>query len=46
MKVNVYYQDYRERMEIDMIGRQKWTMILGILWLACHDPEMLWQPLD
>ena len=46
MKVNIYYQGHRERMEIDVIGGQKWTMILGMLWLACHNPEMLWQLLD
>ena len=46
MKVNIYYQGHRERMEIDVIGGQKWTMILGMPWLACHNPEMLWQLLD
>ena len=31
VKVNIYYQKYRERMEIDVIGRQKWSVILGML---------------
>ena len=31
VEVNIYYQGYRERMEIDMIGGQKWTVILGML---------------
>jgi len=26
-----YYQKYRERMEIDVIGEQKWNIILEIL---------------
>ena len=30
VEVNIYYQEYRERMEIDMIGGQKWSVILGI----------------
>ena len=30
VKVNIYYQRHRERMEIDVIGRQKWNMILGM----------------
>jgi len=30
VEVNIYYQGYRERMEIDVIGRQKWTVILGM----------------
>ena len=28
MKVNIYYQGHRERMEINVIGRQKWMVIL------------------
>ena len=30
VEVNIYYQGYRERTEIDVIGRQKWIVILGI----------------
>jgi len=30
VEVNIYYQEYRERMEIDVIGGQKWGVILGI----------------
>jgi len=28
VKVNIYYQGYRERTEIDMIREQKWNVIL------------------
>jgi len=28
VEVNIYYQGYRERMEIDVIGGHKWTVIL------------------
>jgi len=31
VEVNIYYQEYRERSEIDMIGGQKWSVILGML---------------
>ena len=31
VEVNIYYQGYRERTEIDMIGGQKWNVILGML---------------
>ena len=31
VKVNIYYQEHRERTEINVIGDQKWTVILGIL---------------
>ena len=43
MEVNIYYQEHRERMEIDVIKEQKWNVILGILWLACHNPEIDWR---
>ena len=34
VEVNIYYQGYRERIEINVIGGQKWMVILGMLWLA------------
>jgi len=43
VEVNIYYQGHRERTEIDVIGRQKWKVILEILWLACHNPEIDWR---
>ena len=43
VEVNIYYQGYRERIEIDVIGGQKWNVILGILWLACHNSEIDWR---
>jgi len=43
VEVNIYYQGHRERTEIDVIGGQKWMVILGILWLACHNPEIDWR---
>ena len=39
VEVNIYYQGHRERTEINVIGRQKWNVILGILWLTHHNPE-------
>jgi len=43
VKVNIYYQGHRERTEIDVIRGQKWTVILGIPWLARHNPEIDWK---
>jgi len=40
VEVSIYYQGYRKRMKIDMIGGQKWSIILGILWLTYHNPEI------
>ncbi len=30
-------------MEIDVIGGQKWTVILKMPWLAHHNPEIDWK---
>jgi len=30
VEVNIYYQEYKERTEIDVIEGQKWNIILGI----------------
>ena len=43
VEVNIYYQGYRKRTEIDVIREQKWTVILGIPWLACHNSEIDWR---
>ena len=43
VEVNIYYQGHRERMEIDVIGGQKWNVILGMLWLAYHNSEIDWR---
>ena len=43
VEVNIYYQGHRERMEIDMIGGQKWSVILGMPWLGRHNPEIDWR---
>jgi len=43
VEVNIYYQEHRERIVIDMIDSQKWSVILGMLWLAHHNPEVDWR---
>ena len=40
VEVNIYYQGYKERMKIDVIGEQKWSIILKMLWLACYNSEI------
>ena len=42
MQINIFYKGYREKIEIDVIGNQKQSAILGILWLAYHNFEINW----
>ena len=37
VKMNIYYQEYRERIEINIIGGQKQKVILRMLWLVCYN---------
>ena len=37
------YQGHREKMEIDVIGGQKRSIILGMPQLAHHNPEINWK---
>jgi len=43
VEVNIYYQGHRERTEIDVIGGQKWMVILEMPWLVCHNSEIDWR---
>ena len=43
VEVNIYYKGHMERMEIDVIGGQKWSVILGMPWLVRHNPEINWR---
>jgi len=43
VEVNIYYQRHRERTEINMIEGQKWSVILGMSWLARYNPEINWK---
>ena len=40
VEVEIFFKGYKERMLIDVIGEQKWSVILGMLWLGCHNPEI------
>ena len=43
VEVEMFFKGYKERMSIDVIGGQKWSMILGIPWLGHHNPEIDWK---
>ena len=40
VEVELFFKGYKERMEIDVINGQKWSVILGMLWLVCHNSEI------
>ena len=43
VEVKLFYKGYKERMKIDVIVEQKWSIILAILWLAYHNPKIDWK---
>jgi len=43
VEVEIFFKGHKERMSIDVIEGQKWSVILGMPWLACHNPEIDWK---
>ena len=43
VKVKLFYRGHKKRTEIDVIGGQKWSVILEMSWLVCHNPEINWK---
>ena len=43
VKVKLSFRGHKEKREIDVISGQKWSMILGMIWLAYHNPEIDWK---
>jgi len=43
MKANVYYKGHVERMRMDICDLGKTKVILGMLWLQVHNPEIDWE---
>jgi len=40
VEVEIFFKGHKERMSIDVIGGQKWGVILGIPWLSYHNPKI------
>jgi len=40
VEVEIFFKGHKERTSIDVIGGQKWSVILGMPWLGCHNPEI------
>ncbi len=43
VEVNIYFQGYRERIEIDVIRGQKWSVILEIPQPVHYNSEIDWR---
>jgi len=43
VEVEIFFRGHKERASIDVIGGQKWSVILGMLWLRRHNPEIDWK---
>jgi len=43
MECNVFYKGHIERMRMDVCDLGKTEVILGMLWLAVHNPEINWK---
>ena len=43
VEVKIFFKGHKERTSIDVIEEQKWGVILDMLWLAHHNPEIDWR---
>jgi len=43
VEVNLYYRGHIERVRMDVCELGKTEVILGMLWLAAHNPEINWE---
>jgi len=43
VEVEIFFKGHKERALIDVIGGQKWSVILGMPWLRHHNPEIDWK---
>jgi len=43
VEVEILFKGHKEKTSIDVIGGQKWSVILGMSWLGHHNPEIDWK---
>jgi len=43
VEVEIFFKGHKERTLIDVIGGQKWSVILGMPWLGRYNPEIDWK---
>ena len=40
VEVEIFFKGHKEWTSIDVIGGQKWSVILDMPWLRCYNPEI------
>jgi len=40
VEVELFYRRHKKKIEVDVIGGQKWSVILSMPWLAYHNSEI------
>ena len=43
VEVEIFFKGHKEQTSIDVIGGQKWSVILGMPWLRRYNPEIDWK---
>jgi len=43
VECNMFFKEHMERARIDVCNLEKTELILGMLWLAAHNPEIDWE---
>jgi len=43
LECNIFYRGHHERLRMDMCNLGRTKIILGMLWLAAHNPEINWE---
>ena len=43
VECNMFFKGHMERARIDVCNLEKTELILGMLWLAAHNPEIDWE---
>ena len=43
VECNIYYKGHQKRMRFNVYSLRRTEVILGILWLAAHNPEIDWE---
>jgi len=43
VEIEIFFKEHKEQTLINVIGSQKWSIILSMSWLGCHNPEIDWK---